>query len=151
MPITSSQIIRQSTQTDGRSYVTERHTDHRGENYDIEYLAAVGMDINQVLLARAANIGAEIDAREAVSAAAQGYEIPLSPTQFLALLTLEERIAIRDAAVSNKALADYLDYLAKTQAVYRKAPLGQTTINGLNYLEGIGLLAAGRATTILSA
>lgn len=151
MPIINSVIAKTTTQADGRTDVTEAHTDQNGVEYQVNYLAAVGLDLNAVLAERAARLGADIDAREAVTAAAQGYEIPLSTTQFLGLLTLPERVAIRKAAASNDVLADYLDYLAKTRGIYRKAPLGQITIDGLNYLESIGLIAAGRAAAILSA
>lgn len=151
MPIINSVITKTVEQVDGRTDVTESHIDQNGIEYQVNYLAAVGLDLNAVLMERAALIGADIDAKAAVTAAAQAYELPLSTTQFLGLLTRPERIAIRKAAVSDDALADYLDYLAKTRGIYRKAPLGQTTINGLNYLESVGLLAAGRAAEILSA
>lgn len=148
--ITSSSIVSTATQVDGRSYVIESHIASDGRDIRVEYLADVGLDTNAVLLQRAANIQADLQAKEAVDLAAQNYEIPLTPMQFLERFTLQERIAIRAQRASNPAIDDYLDYLDKVSAIYRNPPLGQKTIDGLNYLVSLGLLTADRPAAILA-
>lgn len=150
MPIVNSIIVSSQLQADGRSYVAERHTDQNGKTYDAVYLADSGMDTAAVLAARAANIGATIDAAAAVEAAAQGFEIPLTERQFLGRFTVAERVAIRNAAKTDDVVVDFLDILAKSGGVYRNAPLGQTTIDGLNYLVSKGLLTSDRPAVILA-
>src|SRR5512135_2257803 len=122
MPIVNSIIVSSQLQADGRSYITERHTDQNGTTYDAVYLAAIGLDTAAVLTARAATIGATIDAAAAVAAAAQGFEIPMTERQFLSRLTVAERIAIRNAAKTDDVIVDFMDFLSKGGGVYRNAP-----------------------------
>lgn len=49
MTIVSSVILENSIQRDGRSHITERHLDHLGKEYRVNYLASVGEDINSIL------------------------------------------------------------------------------------------------------
>jgi len=56
MPITSSQIIEDSQQADGRRWVTEEHTAGTGKTYKVTYLAEATTDINTVMAARVAGM-----------------------------------------------------------------------------------------------
>jgi hypothetical protein len=47
-------------QADGRTYVRELHVDGQGAQYRIEYLAAVGLDRNAVMAARAVALANEL-------------------------------------------------------------------------------------------
>lgn len=150
MPIVSSTILSAVPQADGRISVQEQHIDQNGKTYDVVYLADPAMDINAVLDARAVNIGKEIDARAAVEAEAQNYEIPMTERQFLGRFTVAERVAIRQAAATDPVIADFLDFLSKPGGVYRKPPLGSNTVAGLNYVVSVGLLQASRIPEILA-
>jgi hypothetical protein len=150
MPIVNSTILSAVPQVDGRISVHEQHTDHNGKTYDVVYLADPDMDINAVLMARAENIGKEIDARAAIEAEAQNFEIPMTERQFLRRFTVAERVAIRNAAETDPVIADFLDFLSKPGGVYRKPPLGELTVQGLNYLVSVGLLQASRIPEILA-
>lgn len=44
MSIVSSIIVDDAPQKDGRRYITERHTDHLGKVYDVQYTARVNDD-----------------------------------------------------------------------------------------------------------
>lgn len=145
--VTSSSIISVNPQTDGRSYVTERHITSDGRQIDREYLAAVGLDTNAVMVQRAANIQAELQAKEAVDLAASSYEIPLTSTEFLDRFTTSERIAIRSASKTNSAVEDLLDYLSKTKGILRTSA---KATQGLDYLTSLGLIAANRKAEILA-
>jgi len=70
---------------------------------------------------------------------------PLTRLQFKLLLTPEERIAIRASA--DPVVVDFLDLLQDAQEVRLDDP---NTVAGTRYMEGAGLLAAGRADAILS-
>lgn len=146
MPIISSQIISEVTQADGRISVTERHTDHNGADHDVLYLAAADMDIQAVLSARGAKMGAEIDRREAVEAEASNFEIPLSQVEFLKRFTQLERKAVYEAKRTDSEVEDVWNFVATAvNGVRLSNPL---TIYGLNLLESKGLIAPGRAAEI---
>ena len=68
MTITSSEIVANDLQADGRRYIRERHTDDTGDTHDAYYLAKVGTDHNAVMLARVAGIEAQIAETEAQQA-----------------------------------------------------------------------------------
>jgi len=53
MSITTSQIISQVIQPNGSINVHERHTDHTGKTYDIQYNAPQGSNITAIINARA--------------------------------------------------------------------------------------------------
>lgn len=65
MSIASSTHVEAHAQADGRRYVTETHTDHLGEVYSFEYLAAVGADYVAIRTARAAALEAQLAEDEA--------------------------------------------------------------------------------------
>lgn len=71
----------------------------------------------------------------------------LSNLDFLNRFTQAERIAIRTAAASNAAVADYL---AMQTAASGISLIDPRTIEGVNALEAAGLIAAGRAAQILA-
>jgi len=73
--------------------------------------------------------------------------IIVSPYDFLELFTSGERIAIRTAAQSSGALADWLDLLNRVDQVHLNDP---NTIAGVHALVTAGLLSSDRATHILS-
>ena len=50
--ITSSEIVEDRTQRDGRRMVQERHTDHVGRVEDVFYVAEAGADVEAAMLAR---------------------------------------------------------------------------------------------------
>lgn len=154
MPIIASQIIRVLPQVDGRAYVTERHTDHAGATYDHEYLADVGLDTDAVMRMRAQRLGVEIDAREAVEAAAQNFVIPLTKYAFRQRFTEAERLAC-DNFNANFATHPSLtddqkasvrsgleDFYAATGVVPSRA------LPMLQIYEALGLIAPGRAAEI---
>jgi len=72
-------------------------------------------------------------------------EIQLTKLQFLRRFTTAERIAIR--ASTNPVIVDFMQLLDLAQDVRLDDP---DTIQGVNYLEGLNLLAAGRAAEILA-
>lgn len=67
--------------------------------------------------------------------------------QYLRRFTQAERIAIRWAATQSAELDDYLELLALAEEVKSDDP---DIVSALAMLEGIGLLAAGRAQEILN-
>lgn len=123
MPIVSSQIVSATVQASGDRSVHERHTDHSGRTYDVNYFAPASMDIAAVLSARAANIRAAIDEFNA------GYAT--NP-----LLTAEQKAALR------VTLEDY-------RAAQNILPTDSGTIRGVQMYEALGLIAVGRAAEVL--
>lgn len=146
MPIITSTIIATRPQADGRAYVTERHTDHNGNTYDHEYLADAGLDTDTVMQLRAQNIGAQIDAREAVEAEAANFVLPIPPIDWMRRFTMAERIAIRTAAKSDPIVEDVLELLAsvKTGVLITDAD----TQMALGYFAQQGLITPARAAEI---
>lgn len=71
----------------------------------------------------------------------------LTKLEFLNRFTADERIAIRAAAQSNAAIADYLAMLEAAQNVSLTDP---RTISGAQALETASLIASGRAAQILA-
>jgi hypothetical protein len=71
----------------------------------------------------------------------------LSKVDFLGRFTVEERVAIRQAAVSNAVVNDYLELLA---AVTEVSLVSERTTAGVQALETGGLIAAGRGAAILA-
>lgn len=84
---------------------------------------------------------------------ALAFEIPtdIAPSwtnyKFLKLLTMSERIAIREFAKTDAIAADFMDLLDKSGEVIRANP---DVLAGLNYLASAGKLAAGRPTEIIN-
>lgn len=145
--ITSSQIISIKPQIDGRAYITERHDVSNGQPVIVEYLADAGLDINAVMSERASRIQADLQSREAVDLASAAYEIPMTEIEFLRRFTVQERIAIRNAAKTDDVIVDFLDLLSKANGIYRSS---QSTIAGLDYLVSKSLITSARKAEILS-
>lgn len=145
MGIISSQIISQVVQGDGRTSVQERHRDHHGVDHEIQYLAAVGLDVNAVLTARAEKLGAAIDMRDAVEAEAANFEVPLTRMAFVRRFTSTERKAIAAAAKINEDVAEFWNMLGWTQSVRVSAIETQTA---LTMFEQLLLIGPGRAAII---
>lgn len=146
MPITSSRIISQTPQEDGRILVVERHTDHYGTEHDVQYLAAADLDLEAVLVARGANIFAAIDMRDAVEAEAHNFELPLSQVEFLKRFTPQERQNVYVAKRTDEQVEDVWNFvMAAINGIYLNDPV---TVGGLALLEAKGLIDAGRAAEI---
>lgn len=149
MPIVSSIILSQTQQVDERTAVTERHTDHHGHEYDISYIAAVGVDIYAVMSARAIALGADIDALEAQELESHNYEIPLSQIAFLKRFTATERTDVYVAKRTDAEVEDVWNFvLLAINGVYLNDPI---TVAGLDLLETKGLIGVGRALELRSA
>lgn len=71
----------------------------------------------------------------------------IAPLDFQMRFTAAERVAIRTAAQSNGAVADYVALLAAAVAVNLTDAL---TVAGVQQLETAGLIAAGRSAQILA-
>ena len=64
MSITSSVIIEDQSQVDGRRHVRERHTDHLGVFHFVSYVAASGFDATTALAATAVSLVTQLRERE---------------------------------------------------------------------------------------
>lgn len=64
MPITSSVIIEDAIQIDGRRRITERHADHLGGVHNVSYIAEAGADAALMLPTRALLIEDQLAAAE---------------------------------------------------------------------------------------
>lgn len=69
-----------------------------------------------------------------------------SQTAWKRRFSLEERLAIRDAAAVNAILSDYMDLMAGTPEIFNDDP---DTIRAVRMLEQAGLIAPGRADEVL--
>lgn len=147
MPIVSSQITQQLPQANGTSLVWEIHTDHNGRTYEFSYTAAVGVDVNLVLADRALVVGAEVDAREQAEQIANGGALPLTPYGLLNRFTMPERIAARTLAKTDPVVEDILFMVQNAQGVYLT---DAATVQGVGYLQSVGILTAERAAAILN-
>ena len=73
--------------------------------------------------------------------------VRLDKIDFLDLFTDAEMDNILDAEATDKNVRRFLKKLDMTSLVVMT---NQSTINGLNYMEAVGLIGAGRAVEILS-
>ena len=64
MPITSSVIIEDAVQIDGRRHCAERHTDHLGLAHVVRYMAEAGADVAAAMSARVAQLDAQLVGQE---------------------------------------------------------------------------------------
>lgn len=64
MIVTSAHQVESHAQRDGRSYVTEIHTDSQGKEYLFEYLAAPDTDYVAIRTARAAQLEEQLAEEE---------------------------------------------------------------------------------------
>lgn len=150
MPVTvsHSEIEQVSEQADGTRLVTERHQLSNGQVVVHTYHAQPGIDIDQVLAERAGNIEAALAEREKTASAAADFTLPLMPSEFMLRFTVQERLAIRQAAQSDPVIADFMTLLAAaTQGVDTHA---QSVQDGIQYLVSQGLLAPERVAEILA-
>lgn len=60
----TSQLIIGATQADGRTYITELHTDAIGMVHRVEYLSNAGDDRQAIMVARALQLGEELKVSE---------------------------------------------------------------------------------------
>lgn len=124
MSIASSTHTLGPVQADGRRYVTERHTDHLGNVYLAEYLAAPGANYAAIRTARAAQIEAalpegETDAMLDGSTVAPQHQ---TPAQLLGRLRERYRGASREQAARIASwLMDRLDAGQVTDAQLQSA------------------------------
>ena len=146
MPILSSTATLGHAQADGRHYVVERHTDHNGRVYEVGYLADVGLDTDMVMAIRAANIGQEVDAREAAEAAASNFVLPIPRIDWTRRFTLAERVAIRQAAKADPVIEDILELLASVTTGVLVSDVD--TQMALGYFAQQGLITPERAAEI---
>ena len=145
MPIVTSVIVDQTTQADGSLSVHERHTDHTGLTYDVNYFAPAGMDIDAVLSARASKIGSDIDAREAIEAEANNYTLPIRTDDLMLRLTAAERKAIRQARNTNADVDDVLYVFENRDTIN---PGSAATQGMFGVLVTAGLLTAERVAEL---
>lgn len=147
MPIVSSVITNLIPQADGSSLVWELHTDHTGKTYEFNYTAGVGVDTSLVMGERAVILGKEVGAREEAERLANNYSLPLTPYAFLSRFTLPERITARTLAKTDPVVEDILFMVQNAQGVYLT---DASTINGVQYLQTVGVLTEIRAGEILN-
>lgn len=62
--ISSSTIIEDAVQVDGRRHVRERHVDNMGMPHDVFYIAEAEADVSAMLPIRAAQIVEQLEAAE---------------------------------------------------------------------------------------
>lgn len=60
MPVTSSEIIEDSKQADGRRWITEKHFTSTGQDRLITYLAEAKADAKSIMLKRVSNIDQQL-------------------------------------------------------------------------------------------
>lgn len=83
----TSEIISISPQSDGRAYVTERHTDQFGAAHTVEYLADKNSDCDALLTEHAAQLTAQLRQSELDSWLTQvrdGQPIPVGGCRYVA-------------------------------------------------------------------
>ena len=73
-------------------------------------------------------------------------EAPLQKIDFLRLFTQEERIAIKEAAMTNPVVEDYQYMLDNSNVILLSDPDIQSDVSAL---EAIGVIGVGRAAQIL--
>lgn len=154
MTITSSQIIEDSPQTDGRRWITEEHTDHLGGKHRINYMAEGDADANAIMSIRVAGIEESLADNEETVAIEQAYNgvdpIMFSP-EFTTVKKFFKRL-IRDAMKNKdvrivlvlKPLIDFLEatYTAQQIANYLDVSLSvlsriKTRVNDLYAIKSV--------------
>lgn len=153
MPIINSTITNKISNTTSGFPVSELHTDHNGKTYSFVYTCD-GLDPYIVLAARAVNLSAEIDAKEAAEIEARNFTIPLTKYQFRQRFTQEERMAcdgFNVAFESQPALTVEQKAFIRTGLEDFKAAEAVEPVKAMPLLqmyEALGLLAQGRAAEI---
>lgn len=156
--IVSSTYTEGPLQADGRRYVSETHTDDRGQVYTYEWLGF--QDAALVLADRAALLSEQIAARRAAESVVVGTVLPLTKYQFRQLFTFHERVAA-DALEANleahPGLTDEQRAMIRTgfrdlnaaQDVAR--PFLPDVLAMLNLFESLGLITTERKAQIVEA
>jgi hypothetical protein len=113
MAIVSSEIISQSLQSDGRTLIKERHTDHVGEAHDYEYIGAAD-EAAAVMAARVSGIVAALrdeDLNRCIFLEAWNYTlIHATNTELAAFVRLLYRYASKD--ILARVAARILEWIA---------------------------------------
>lgn len=142
MAIVTSNFTVGPPQADGRTYVTETHTDAEGMTYIYEYLNDT-LNPQMVLEERVLILNATFASREAARLAVIGTSVPLTRFQFLERFTTIERVGIRAAAKTDQIVEDFMEMMKLSGNV--SLALARP---GLQYLVSIGKLTPTRASEI---
>lgn len=156
--IVSSTYTEGPPQVDGRRYVSELHTDDRGQTYAYEWLG--DQDAAMVLADRAAILSAQIAAQRAAEAAVLGTALPLTKYQFRQLFTFAERVAVDELEASleqhpgltveqRASIRTGLKDFNAAQDVAR--PFLPDVLQMLDLFVSLGILTAERKAQIVSA
>lgn len=156
--IVSSTYTEGPPQVDGRRYVSELHTDDRGQTYTYEWLG--DQDADLVLSDRAAVLSAQIAAQRAAEAVVIGTALPLTKYSFRQLFTFTERVAADELEAN---LEQHPGLTAEQRAVIRTGlkdfnaaqdvarPFLPDVIQMLDLYATLGILTPERKAQIVSA
>ena len=156
--IVSSTYTEGPPQVDGRRYVSELHTDDRGQTYTYEWLG--DQDAAMVLADRAAILSAQIAAQRAAEAVVIGTALPLTKYSFRQLFTFAERVAADELEAN---LEQHPGLTAEQRAVIRTGlkdfnaaqdvarPFLPDVIQMLDLFVSIGILTPERKAQIVEA
>ena len=156
--IISSTYTEGPQQVDGRRYVSELHTDDRGQTYAYEWLGS--QDAGLVVADRASVLSAQIAAQRAAEAVVFGTVLPLTKYQFRQLFTFSERVAVdalRAGIETHPGLTDEQRSMIRTgfndldaaQDVAR--PFLPDVLTMLDLFVSLGILTTERKAQIVSA
>lgn len=145
MPIITSIIVSQTPQADGSTSIHEQHTDHSGNVYDVVYICPSNLSPENILADRAANIGVEIDRREAEMQLATQFEIPLTAIEIMRRLTPAEWSAFQTS--TDETILYCRAAFDKAGPIYREDPLTQAVFAAL---VAAGILSAERVAEVLA-
>lgn len=161
MPLVSSSFEQDAhEQQDGSRYVTERHTDSDGREYQYVYACPVGVSPQTVMEERASVLNAQLADREAARALVAGTLLPLSKLKFRELFTHAERMgvdALHAGFESSQALTTEQKAAIRTGLEdYRMAehidrPFDTRVQQMLGLYVALGLLTQARADAIMAA
>lgn len=93
MPIVASVVIEDSPQVDGRRAIRERHTDHLGGLYFVDYVALAGVNATLILPTRAAQLELDLASAEVTLNVNRAYD-QVAPT-FIHSTVASFRAALR--------------------------------------------------------
>ena len=156
--IVSSTYTEGPPQVDGRRYVSELHTDDRGQTYTYEWLG--DQDATMVLADRAAILSAQIAAQRAAEAVVIGTALPLTKYSFRQLFTFTERVAADELEAN---LEQHPGLTAEQRAVIRTGlkdfsaaqdvarPFLPDVLQMLDLFVSLGILTPERKAQIVSA
>lgn len=156
--IVSSTYTEGPPQVDGRRYVSELHTDDRGQTYTYEWLG--DQDAAMVLADRAAVLSDQIASQRAAEAVVAGTVLPLTKYQFRQLFTFTERVAADELEAN---LEQHPGLTAEQRAVIRTGlkdfnaaqdvarPFLPDVIQMLDLFVSLGILTPERKAQIVSA